>query len=77
MMSNKGYLEEVVHKLEKEIEADEAWIEYIETQVDGNKEDLEVVTRSVHARIDEMEAKIDDCIRIVEQLGRALDAFRP
>lgn len=76
-MSTKTVLEEQMSRLEKEIKADEAWIEYIETQVDGNKEDLEVVTRSVHARIDEMEAKIDDCIRIVEQLGRALDAFRP
>lgn len=72
-MSNKGYLEEVVHKLEKEIEADEAWIEYIDGEVRTNTKQV----KSLDARMDEMEAKIEDCIRVVENLGRAIDAFRP
>ena len=36
-MSTKTVLEEQMHRLEKEIKADEAWIEYIEGQVDSSR----------------------------------------
>ena len=73
MMSTKTVLEEQLHKLEKEIKADEAWIEYIDQKVN----DLNDENRSVSARMDELNAKLEDAIRIVENLGRTLDALRP
>ena len=72
-MSTKTVLEEQLHKLEKEIKADEAWIEYIDQKVN----DLNDENRSVSARMDELNAKLEDAIRIVENLGRTLDALRP
>lgn len=72
-MSTKTVLEEQLHKLENEIKADEAWIEYIDQKV----HDLNDENRSVSARMDELNAKLEDAIRIVENLGRTLDALRP
>ena len=72
-MSTKTVLEEQLHKLENEIKADEAWIEYIDQKV----HDLNDENRSFSARMDELHAKLDDAIRVVEDLGRTLDALRP
>jgi peptidoglycan hydrolase CwlO-like protein len=66
-MSNKAVLEEAIHKIEREIEADEAWISYI----DGEVREQNDKYRSISARLDEIEAKIDDLIRVVErEVGR-------
>jgi hypothetical protein len=66
-MSNKAVLEEAIHKIEREIEADEAWINYI----DGEVREQNDKYRNFSARLDEIEAKIDDLIRVVErEVGR-------
>lgn len=66
-MSSKYVLEEQLHKLESEVAADEAWINYI----DGEVREQNDKTRSVMARLDEIEAKMDDFVRILErEFGR-------
>jgi uncharacterized coiled-coil protein SlyX len=62
-MSSKYVLEEQLHKLESEVAADEAWINYI----DGEVREQNDKTRSVMARLDEIEAKMDDFVRILER----------
>ena len=71
-MSTKVILEESIRKIEREIQADEAWIEFVDNKVQNTSE--EVVCLS--ARFDEMEAKIDNMTRIIEDLGKTLDAVR-
>lgn len=71
-MSTKVILEESIRKIEREIEADEAWIEFVDNKVQDTSEEV----LSLSARFDEMEAKIDDITRIVENLGKTLDAIR-
>ena len=71
-MSTKTVLEEQLHKLEKEIKADEAWIEYIDQKVHGLSDE----SVSLSARLDETDAKLEDSLRILKSLGRTLDALR-
>lgn len=63
MMSTKTVLEEQMHRLEEKIGADEAWIEYVDNQVLEQSD----MTKSISARLDEIEAKMDDFVRILER----------
>ena len=71
-MTTKAVLEEAIHKIEKEIQADEAWIEYIDGEVRVQND----AQKSISARLDEIEAKMDRVTRIMEDLGRAIDVIR-
>ncbi len=62
-MSSKYVLEEQLHKLESEVAADEAWINYI----DGEVREQNDKAKSIMARLDEIEAKMDDFVRILER----------
>ena len=72
-MSTKVILEEAVKDLNNIIKADEAWIEYIEGKVMSNTDNL----ISLDDRLDEIEAKMDAFVRVLEDLGKAVDALRP
>lgn len=71
-MTTKAVLEEAIYKIEKEIQADEAWIEYIDGEVRVQND----AQKSISARLDEIEAKMDRVTRIMEDLGRAIDVIR-
>lgn len=62
-MSTKTVLEEQMHRLEEKIGADEAWIEYVDNQVLEQSD----MTKVISARLDEIEAKMDDFVRILER----------
>lgn len=62
-MSTKTVLEEQMHRLEAKIGADEAWIEYVDNQVLEQSD----MTKVISARLDEIEAKMDDFVRILER----------
>jgi hypothetical protein len=72
-MSTKVILEEAVKDLNNIIKADEAWIEYIDGKVMSNTDNL----ISLDDRLDEIEAKMDAFVRVLEDLGKAVDALRP
>ena len=72
-MSTKVILEEAVKDLNNIIKADEAWIEYIDGKVMANTDNVV----SIDARLDEIEAKMDNFARVLEDLGKCLDALRP
>lgn len=63
MMSTKTVLEEQMHRLEEKIGADEAWIEYVDNQVLEQSD----TTKRISARLDEIEAKMEDFVRILER----------
>lgn len=62
-MSTKTVLEEQMHRLEEKIGADEAWIEYVDNQVLEQSD----TTKRISARLDEIEAKMEDFVRILER----------
>jgi hypothetical protein len=72
-MSTKVVLEQAVQDLNNIIKADEAWMEYIDSKVMVNTDSV----ISLDARLDEIEAKMDDFVRVLEDLGKALDVLRP
>jgi hypothetical protein len=72
-MSTKVILEEAVKDLNNIIKADEAWMEYIDSKVMINTDSL----ISLDDRLDEIEAKMDNFTRVLENLGKSLDALRP
>ena len=72
-MSTKIVLEQAVQDLNNIIKADEAWMEYIDSKVMINTDSV----ISIDARLDEIEAKMDDFVRVLEDLGKALDVLRP
>ena len=72
-MSTKIVLEQAVQDLNNIIKADEAWMEYIDSKVMVNTDSV----ISIDARLDEIEAKMDDFVRVLEDLGKALDVLRP
>jgi hypothetical protein len=72
-MSTKVILEEAVKDLNNIIKADEAWMEYIDSKVMINTDSL----ISLDDRLDEIEAKMDNFTRVLEDLGKSLDALRP
>jgi hypothetical protein len=72
-MSTKVVLEQAVQDLNNIIKADEAWMEYIDSKVMVNTDSVV----SLDARLDEIEAKMDDFVRVLEDLGKALDVLRP
>lgn len=73
-MSTKTVLEEQLHKLESEIAADEAWIEYVDRKSDEARD--EVV--DLAWRFGRLEAKLEAFEKTMKEFSELLDdAVRP
>ena len=71
-MSTKTVLEEQLHKLESEIAADEAWIEYVDRKSDEARD--QVV--DLAWRFGRLEAKLEAFEKNMNEFSELIDAVR-